>query len=93
MITLINAHSSHMSRHPLLSYWRTHPHLHKLKSGGKNSCTETIGKLQLQSHTDKRSFIVYLWTVCTFIISDKDDSSSVIKPLSVLSRKQMRMNK
>lgn len=54
---------------------------------------ETIGKLQLQSHTDKRSFIVYLWTVCTFIISDKDDSSSVIKPLSVLFRKQMGMNK
>lgn len=55
---------------------------------------ETVGKSQLQSHTDKRSFIVYLWTVCTFIISNKDDSSTVIKPLRVvLFGKQMNMNK
>lgn len=55
---------------------------------------EKVGKSQLQSHTDKRSFIVYLWTVCTFIISNKDDSSTAIKPLRVvLFGKQMRMNK
>lgn len=55
---------------------------------------EIVGKSQLQSHTDKRSFIVYLWTVCTFIISNKDDSSTAIKPLRVvLFGKQMRMNK
>lgn len=28
-------------------------------------------KALLQSHPDKRSFIVYLWTVCTFSISDR----------------------
>lgn len=33
--------------------------------------TGTREKSLLQSHTDKRSFIVYLWTVCTVIISDR----------------------
>lgn len=28
-------------------------------------------KALLQPHTDKRSFIVYLWAVCTFSISDR----------------------
>lgn len=69
-------------------------------SRAKMNCSYDISsikiarKLQLQSHTDKRSFIVYLWTVCTFIISDKDDSLTVIKPLRVvLFGKQMSMNK
>lgn len=47
------------------------------------SSMEIESKSLLQSHTDKRSFIVYLWTFCTFIISNKDDSSTVIKPLGV----------
>lgn len=69
-------------------------HTSRVKCGWDISSIEIAGKLQLQSHTDKRSFIVYLWTVCTFIISDKDDSSTVTKPLRVvLFGKQISRNK
>lgn len=69
----------------------------ELECGGGHQLSivlEIVGKSLLQSHTDKRSFIVYSWTVCTFIISNEDDSSTVIKPLRVvLFGKQMNMTK
>lgn len=40
---------------------------HVMHSGTRVEIRESL----LQSHTDKRSFIVYLWTVCTFIISER----------------------
>lgn len=40
---------------------------HVMGSGTRVEIRESL----VQSHTDKRSFIVYLWTVCTFIISDR----------------------
>lgn len=40
---------------------------HVTGSGTRVEIRESL----VQSHTDKRSFIVYLWTVCTFIISDR----------------------
>lgn len=34
----------------------------------KTIVLKTVATSLLQSHTDKRSFIVYLWTVCTLMI-------------------------